>query len=117
MSYQEVGMASESHNSLPPNSVQLIYILYAIGFVFGLTYLIAGIISTIKRSDESNDFLKSHYVYQSRTFWWSLVWLIAGFILSAIIVGWFVLIANYIWSLYRVIKGWLAFSERKRIGI
>lgn len=102
--------------TLPPNQVGLIYLLYAIGFVFGITFLAGGIMALIKRGEESDALLASHYAYQARTFIWSMVWLVVGFITFIAVVGYFVLIANYIWTLYRVIKGWLAFSSFKPVG-
>ena len=95
------------------STVQLVYALMAIGFVFGLTYLIGGIMALLKKGDEPDPLLKAHYVYQARTFGYSLLWLTLGIVTAFFLVGYLVLIANYIWALYRIIKGWLALTESR----
>lgn len=107
---------NQSAGNLPNNNVTLIYILYLIGFVFGITYLVGGIMAFIKKGDEAHPLLKSHYSYQASTFLWSVVWAIVGFATAVIVVGYVVLIVNYIWALYRVIKGWLAFNGGKSLN-
>lgn len=105
-------------NVAPPASrstVQLVYILYAIGFFTGITYIVGGIIAIIKKSDEQNAVMKSHFSHQARTFWFSVLWSVLGFLTAVFIVGYLILFANFIWVIYRLVKGWLAFSEGKAI--
>jgi uncharacterized membrane protein len=33
-----------------------------------------------------------------------------------LIVGWFILIADAIWIIYRIVKGWLNLNENKPVG-
>lgn len=109
----EVSTSQSQSNS--KSTVQLIYILYAVGFLFGLTYLVAGIMAVIKKGDEQDVVLKSHLEYQARTFWFSLAWFILGMLTAVFLVGYVILLVNYVWALYRVIKGWLAFNEMKSV--
>ncbi len=95
------------------STVQLVYALMAIGFVFGLTYLIGGIMALLKKSEEADPLLKAHYSYQARTFGYSVLWLALGIVTAFFLVGYLVLLANYIWALYRIIKGWLALTENR----
>jgi uncharacterized membrane protein len=97
------------------STAQLVYLLMAIGFVFGLTYLIGGIMALLKKGEEPDPVLKAHYSYQARTFSFSVLWLAVGIITAFFLVGYLVLLANYIWALYRTIKGWLALSEGRTI--
>lgn len=108
---QELSVAPPASRS----TVQLVYILFAIGFFTGLTYIVGGIIATIKKSDEQNSVMKSHFSHQARTFWFSVLWSVLGFVTAIFVVGYFILLANFIWVIYRLVKGWLAFSESKPI--
>ena len=108
---QDVVASSSSSRS----TVQLVYILYAVGFFTGITYIVGGIIAVLKKSDEKNPVMKSHFSYQARTFWFSVLWSVLGFATVLVIIGYIILIANGIWVLYRLVKGWLAFSEGKVI--
>jgi uncharacterized membrane protein len=95
-------------------SVMIMYILAFIGIVTGGLFMIAGlIIAYIKRDDLTGTFLHSHMSYYIRTFWFSLLWGAFGIVLSFVAIGIPLLIANYIWMVYRIIKGFLAFREDK----
>jgi uncharacterized membrane protein len=59
--------------------------------------------------------LESHFLWQIRTFWYGLLWGVIGMLLLVLVVGYFILIANTIWLLYRIIKGWLRLSEGKEM--
>lgn len=91
----------------------IVYALYAISLFFGITAIAAIIINYVKKEDVAGSFLESHFRWQIRTFWFGLLWGILGFITLFIVIGWFVLTANAIWLLYRIIKGWLRLSENK----
>jgi len=95
------------------NIVLLEYILMGIGFFFPLTSLIAVIIAHVKRSDTTGTWLETHHRYLIRTFWIGLLGYVVGFVTLFIVVGWVVLIVTWVWILYRVIKGYLYFSDKK----
>lgn len=90
-----------------------VYALYAISLFFGITAIAAVIINYVKKEDVAGTFLESHFRWQIRTFWFGLLWGILGVITLFIVIGWFVLTANAIWLIYRIIKGWLRLSENK----
>ena len=56
-------------------------------------------------------FLESHFRWQIRTFWFGLLWAVPGGILLIIHVGWLILIADAIWIIYRIVKGWLRLND------
>lgn len=91
----------------------IIYALYAASIFFGVTALVAIIMNYVKRDDVHGTFLESHFRWQIRTFWFALLWAVIGAITWIIIIGWFILGANFIWYLYRIIKGWLRLTEDK----
>lgn len=91
----------------------VIYALYAASLVVGITYLVAIVMNYVKRSDVAGTYLESHFRWQIRTFWYSLLWSILGVITFIFVIGWFVLIANLLWFIYRIVKGWLRLNEGK----
>lgn len=93
------------------NLTALIYGLYAASLLVGITALAAIIMNYIKKKDVAGTFLESHFRWQIRTFWFSLLWAIVGVITSFIAIGWFILVADLIWYIYRIVKGWLRLSD------
>ncbi|HSC93883.1 MAG TPA: hypothetical protein VLC73_02840 [Burkholderiales bacterium] len=91
----------------------IVYILQIASIAVGITLIAAVIINYVKRRDVEGTWLESHFRWQIRTFWWSLLWFGVGLALLIVIVGIFVLIAAAMWLLYRAIKGWLELEERR----
>lgn len=94
-------------NSLP----MIIYVLLFIGFPFALAALAGVIMAYVNRSPEDDEVVASHYAYQIRTFWWGLLWIVLGSLLSLVFVGYLILIAWLVWTLYRLIKGISAWNK------
>ena len=95
----------------------IIYALYAASFLVGITATVAIVMNYVKKDDVSGTFLESHFRWQMRTFWFGLLWAVIGAIAFLIVVGWFVLIANGIWIIYRIVKGWLRLNDNKPMYI
>ncbi len=91
----------------------VVYILQALSFFTGITFIAAVVVNYIKKEDVQGTWLESHFLWQIRTFWYGFLWGAIGVALFVFVVGYFVLIANTIWLLYRIIKGWLRLSEGK----
>jgi uncharacterized membrane protein len=90
------------------------YILYAVGFFTGGLASIAGVIlAYIKKDDAVGTWAESHYRWLIRTFWYGLLWGFIGALTWVLIVGIFIIVANTVWVIYRIIKGWLRLSEDK----
>ena len=95
------------------NVTQLVYILQAVGFLIGLTWIAGVIVNYVKRDEIRGTWLESHFRWQIRTFWFGLLWAVIGAITSLVVVGFVILAVNYVWLIYRVVKGWLDFSSKK----
>ncbi len=93
----------------------LVYALYALSFIFGITYIAGVIVAYIKRDDAHGSYVQSHFSYQIRTFWWSFLWAVIGIATIIVYVGALILLANGIWVIYRIIKGWMRLSERSAV--
>lgn len=93
----------------------VVYALQAAGFFIGITWIVAIVVDYVKKDDAKGTWLESHFSWQIRTFWWGLLWAVIGAITFIIIVGWFILVADAIWIIYRIVKGWLNLVEGKPV--
>ena len=92
----------------------LVYALQAAVFLGGITYLVAIIVNYVKLDDVQGTWLASHFRWQIRTFWFSLIWFgLGASTIYVLAVGKLILVANTVWVIYRIVKGWLALYERK----
>ncbi len=92
----------------------LVYALQAAGFLLPpVVWIVAVIINYVRKEEVAGTWLESHFRWQIRTFWFGLLWAALGVILFVLIVGWFILAADAIWIIYRIVKGWLNPSENR----
>jgi uncharacterized membrane protein len=92
---------------------RIVYILQLCSLLVGVTFIVAVIVNYVKRKDVEGTWLESHFRWQIRTFWWSLLWACVGLATAVIVVGFFVLMSSMIWMIYRAIKGLLNLEENK----
>jgi len=90
-------------------------------FLSGWPSIIAVIINYVKRDSVRGTFLDSHFSWQIRTFWWSLLWVvIAGVMIATLIgipFGLVLLVLVGLWVIYRIIRGWMALAGRKALPL
>ncbi len=129
---------SFTQQSVRPSLVNLTHVIYGLhavavvvgvissatiagGFVFGLPSLLAVFLNYFKRSEVNGTWLESHFRWQIRTFWFTLLWLVVYGLLVITILGIpfaFVLIIFLgFWVAYRVIRGWLALAKARALVI
>ncbi len=86
-------------------------------FVFGVPSIVAVILNYVKRSEARGTFLESHFRWQIRTFWFTLLWCVIGGVLFATIIGALLAVPLFVvvglWVIYRVVRGWLALKDGK----
>ena len=86
-------------------------------FVFGVPSIVAVILNYLKRAEARGTFLESHFSWQIRTFWYTLLWCAIGGLLFATLIGAILAVPLFvvvgIWVVYRVIRGWLALKDGK----
>jgi|GEM_PF-1526769 len=58
-------------------------------------------VSYYKKLKTKNTYLESHYIWQIRTFWFSLVWAFIGFASIYILVGYLILFIDLAWFFCR----------------
>jgi uncharacterized membrane protein len=124
----------------------VLYTLYALSFFSaGLTGLVAILINHIKYSDARKTLYGSHFRWQMRTFWFTVLWWtvvlvalflmrsgsgygvgtaysagsfgagIGGFIVWAVAIA--AMIVNPLWVIYRLIRGSLACIDGRRMPV
>jgi len=97
------------------NITQTVYFCQTLSFFFGITAIAGIILNYLKRNETIGTWLESHFTWQIRTFWIGLIFSLIGFILSVILVGFLILAVTLVWTIYRVIKGYLLFDSEKPI--
>ena len=93
----------------------IIYGLYAASFVVGFTSIAAIIMNYVKRGDVAGTYLESHFTWQIRTFWISLIVACVGVLLMIVLIGGIVLIADMIWVIYRLVIGAIRLNENRPV--
>lgn len=79
------------------NVVNLVYVLYLVGFFTGITALVGVIVAYVSRS-EASELARSHYNHQIRIFWRGVIFLAAAAVLY--IVASFIAMASVGASMY-----------------
>ena len=110
----EIPQETETVKQDDGGTANIIYILYLVGLVVGITGLIGVIMAYVNKGDAPH-WLKTHYNFQIRTFWIGLLYSLVGFVLSIVIIGWFILLAVVVWWIVRCVKGMKMLSQKQPI--
>jgi len=88
-------------------------------FLTGWPSIVAVSLNYIKRSDVRGTYLESHFSWQIRTFWFTVLWVVIASILVITIIGiplaWLIVVFTGLWVLYRIGRGWMALNEGRPI--
>ncbi len=98
------------------NLLLITYVLFGLSLINGLTAIAAVIIAHLKVGEAADTFIESHYRWLIRTFWIALIGAVIGGLLMFIFIGMFVLVAVFLWYVFRLVKGFLAFNDGKPIA-
>ena len=104
----------------PHGELQLLtHVLYGLHtlswFSAGIFSVVALVVNYVKRPDLPDDFYRSHFRWQSRSFWFTMLWLLltAPLWIFFVFPGWVAWSFIGLWYLYRYIKGWWRFAEHR----
>lgn len=92
----------------------IVYILYLIGFLTGITAAVGVIVAYLYRRSASQQ-VATHFQFQIRTFWFGAICFVIGWPLWHFIIGIPLLLWWGVWTLLRVIRGVLLLNQRKPI--
>lgn len=116
------------------------YLLYLLSFfTAGILWIVPIVMNYLKRREAGHSWLASHFDWQIKTFWYSILIAILGVIFLLIglgvlgvsiftesgstaagsvlmtIIGGILLVFSVLWHLYRIIRGWIALSDRRAV--
>ena len=87
------------------STAKIVYILYLVSLVTGVTALI-GVIMAYVNVGEAPEPLRTHYRFQIRTFWMSLLYgLVGGLLFLVAGLGVLVWLFEGVWLVVRCVKG------------
>lgn len=89
------------------------YALMLVGFFTGIGFLIGGIWGIVKKSDAQNTVFADHYDNITKTFFISLALSIVGALTAVFIIGYIFILAAFIYTLWKVIKGLAKITSNK----
>jgi uncharacterized membrane protein len=124
---------SQSQEGQAPQSVvtvaNVVYGLHALAIVVGLLgsptvigsfvgsvpSIVAVILNYARRGEARGTWVESHFLWQIRTFWFAIFWvLVAGLMFVTLIgipVAIGILVGVTFWLLYRIVRGWLRLRD------
>ena len=116
------------------------YLLYVVSyFTAGLLWIVPIVMNYAKRNDAERTWLASHFDWQIKTFWYSIVFFVIGGMLLLFALGglgvsvmvdsgnsvWLlflltglgvmIIFFTVIWHLYRIIRGWIALTANRPV--
>lgn len=116
------------------------YLLYVVSyFTAGLLWIVPIVMNYVKRHDADGTWLATHFDWQIKTFWYSIVWFAIATLLIVFAVGGLgvgimadsgnlaigsvlltglglmIMIFTFVWHLYRIIRGWIALTDGRPV--
>jgi uncharacterized membrane protein len=86
-------------------------------FLTGWPSIIAVIINYVKRPDARGTWLDTHFGWQIRTFWYTLLWVVIAVIAAFTVIGLpfaiGIAVVITLWVIYRIVRGWIALASAK----
>ncbi len=136
---QNTSMSDSQQHTLSVYN-HITYLLYVLSyFTAGLLWVVPIVMNYIKRHDADNTWLATHFDWQIKTFWYSIVGFVIGtvMLLAAFGVlgigtlanssgmtygsialggfGVFIIGITVIWHLYRIVRGWIALTDSRPV--
>lgn len=94
--------------------VHITYGLYAATFVLAIGMLIGVVFAYIKRGEQApGDLYFNHYTWLIRTFWMQVVLFLVSLVVWIIGLGWLINGLAAILLVWRIVRGWLLFKDRR----
>jgi uncharacterized membrane protein len=91
----------------------VVYFLQALSFIVGVTSIVGVVLNYWRLAEVQGTWLESHFIWQIRTFWFQVLWGLIGLVTSVLLIGFVIWGILYVWTLYRVVKGWLNLAAER----
>lgn len=95
-------------------NLQVIYILYLLSFVIGISGIVGIVLAHINRG-KSEPWLESHYTWAIRTFWLGLLGAVVSMVLMMVMIGMLTMILVVVWVIVRTVVGLQKLSRNEPI--
>ncbi|WP_227671378.1 DUF4870 family protein [Psychrobacter sp. 72-O-c] len=134
------GMMSDNKRRSLITYNHVTYLLYVVSyFTAGLLWIVPIVMNYAKRHDANGTWLATHFDWQIKTFWYSIVLFAIGALLIVfalgglgvgimadsgnITIGSFlftglgllIMVFTFVWHLYRIIRGWIALTDGRPV--
>jgi len=96
------------------SNIQLIYVLYLVSFVVGITGLVGVVLAYLNRG-KSEVWLETHYTWAIHTFWIGVLYAFISMLLMFVGIGFLMMILVAIWIVVRCVIGLQAVSRGEPI--
>lgn len=118
----------------------LTYLLYVISyFTAGILWILPIVMNYAKRRDADGTWLATHFDWQIKTFWYSIVFFFIGAMIMIFALGGLgvsvladsgniaigsvlftglgimIMFFTFIWHLYRIVRGWIALTDNRPV--
>ncbi|MBM6550052.1 DUF4870 family protein [Marinomonas ostreistagni] len=106
--YQENTVGPLSLSAADENAKKhalIAYALMVLGFFTGISWIAGFIWALVKKGDAKGTVFVDHYDNIIKVFILTFALSVAGMVLAFVVIGYFVLLATFIWALYRLVKG------------
>ncbi|WP_092995170.1 DUF4870 family protein [Thiohalomonas denitrificans] len=107
--------STAAHTQSLKKLLTAVYALQALSFLFPVTFIVGVVLDYVKRGEATDAWLASHFRWQIRTFWFTVLWSLLGGLTAGFGVGLLILFATAVWLIYRIAKGWLNLSDGKAV--
>jgi uncharacterized membrane protein len=111
--HNEVSTPLSAKDDAAKTSALIAYCLMAVGFFTGIFWLVGAVWAMVKKGDAADTIYEDHYTNIIKVFWWGLGLSIIGFFLAFIVVGYFILFAVWVWSVFKIVKGLAKITSNK----
>lgn len=117
------------------------YLLYLVSYLTaGLLWIVPIAMNYGKRRDAEGSWLATHFDWQIKTFWYSIVWFVIGLIvvlfslgglgistmmtqgsniaMGSILTAGFgllIIVFTVVWHIYRIARGWIALTDKRPV--
>ena len=105
-------MTEATMSNTTEGTAKIVYILYLVGLLLGITGIIGVVMAYINRAD-APEWLAKHYQFQIRTFWIGGLYMFIGAVLSVLVIGYFILLFWLVWLIVRCVKGMKALDANE----
>ncbi len=97
-----------------PQNALVIYILYLVSAVVGITAII-GIVMAYMNRGKAGGFVETHYTWLIRTFWMGVLYSVIAVVLAFVAIGFVLMFAVMVWAVIRLVKGLMALNRNEPI--